>query len=393
MSTSQRPRLGPTRRAFLAAGGAAGVFLCLPRAARSAPSAKVTEIRTISLDNENYHGWPTLAKRANDELLLVFSGGREEHVCPFGRVELMRSHDKGETWTWPQVLLDSPIDDRDAGLCVTPQGTILVSTFTSLAYADILRRPATAEWPEEKLHRWQAAHHRVDEDARKQELSVWMIRSTDGGLTWSARFDPLVDSPHGPVALADGRLLYAGKDLWREPNRVGVCQSLDDGQSWEWLADLPVREGDRHQDYHELHAVEAASGKLILQIRNHNAKNAGETLQSESSDGGQSWTTPHSIGVWGLPSHLLRLHDDRLLMTYGHRRAPLGNQARLSSDEGETWSEPIMISTDGTSGDLGYPSTVQFGDGSLLTVWYERLASSPRAVLRQARWTLADAAG
>jgi hypothetical protein len=43
---------------------------------------------------------------------------------------------------------------------------------------------------------------------------------------------------------------------------------------------------------------------------------------------------------------------------------------------------------DGASGDLGYPSTVELGDGSLLTVWYEALRGSPHAVLRQARWRL-----
>jgi hypothetical protein len=97
---------------------------------------------------------------------------------------------------------------------------------------------------------------------------------------------------------------------------------------------------------------------------------------------------PHSIGVWGLPSHLLRLRDGRLLMTYGHRRPPYGNQTRISEDQGDTWSEPIIVSGDGAGGDLGYPSTVQLDDSSLVTVWYEKLASAPRSVLRQARWTL-----
>jgi hypothetical protein len=92
--------------------------------------------------------------------------------------------------------------------------------------------------------------------------------------------------------------------------------------------------------------------------------------------------------VWGLPSHLLRLRDDRLLMTYGHRRPPLGNQARVSEDHGRSWSEAILVSSDGTSGDLGYPSTVQLADGSLLTVWYEQMKATPKAVLRQAHWTL-----
>ena len=154
------------------------------------------------------------------------------------------------------------------------------------------------------------------------------------------------------------------------------------------MAEVPTREGDVHNKYHELHAVETADGRIVVQIRNDNAKNKRETLQTESSDGGKTWATPRSIGVWGLPSHLLRLKDDRLLMSYGHRRAPLGNQARVSDDHGRTWSEPIILSGDGISGDLGYPSTVQLDDGSLVSVWYERMKDSPYAQLRQARWEL-----
>ncbi len=61
---------------------------------------------------------------------------------------------------------------------------------------------------------------------------------------------------------------------------------------------------------------------------------------------------------------------------------------RLSEDHGKTWSPRIVLHGKGITGDLGYPSTVQFDDGSLLTVWYERMQGSPNAVLRQARWSL-----
>lgn len=77
-------------------------------------------------------------------------------------------------------------------------------------------------------------------------------------------------------------------------------------------------------------------------------------------------------------------------MTYGYRRKPYGNQARISSDNGQTWSEPMTISADGLGGDLGYPSTVELDDGTLLTVWYELMKGSPNAVLRQARWSISD---
>jgi hypothetical protein len=164
--------------------------------------------------------------------------------------------------------------------------------------------------------------------------------------------------------------------------------SSDDGQSWTWLSEIPTRAGDKAAEYHELHMVECKSGKLVVHIRNHNKPNDGETLQTESTDGGKTWSEPRPIGVWGLPSHLLRLADGRLLMSYGHRRAPLGNQARVSADEGATWSEPIIISGDGVTGDLGYPSTAELPDGTLLTVWYESMKEHPKAVLRQARWRL-----
>ena len=362
--------------------------LALPGLTQAEPppdAGRVSEIRTISHQPEYYHGWSTVAKRKSGELIVTWSGRREAHVCPFGTVEMMRSRDQGATWTFPRTLMDSPIDDRDSGVLETAKGTLIVTTFTSLAYDDsYLKKGKHAD-----NQRWLAAHNRLPSDeARRGELGEWAIRSEDGGVTWSARIHTIVNSPHGPIQLSDGRLLYAGKELWEPEKRIGVCESPDDGRTWRWLAEIPTRDGDQFTNYHELHAVECASGKLVAQIRNHNATNKGETLQTESSDKGKTWTIPHAIGVWGLPSHLLKLQDGRLLMSYGHRRAPYGNLARISDDEGQTWSNPITISGDGAGGDLGYPSTVQLEDGSLLTIWYEKLSESPRAVLRQALWKL-----
>jgi hypothetical protein len=371
-----------SRRQWMAAVSAAPAVLAAPPAF-AAPAAP--RIETISPQPEYYAGWPTLARRNNGDLLVAWSGGRAGHVCPFGRVDLMRSHDEGRTWTWPETLMDTAIDDRDAGVLETPKGSLLVTTFTSLAYERYLDK--MSDWPPEKQQRWKAAHARVSDAERKALLGCWMLRSTDGGLTWSAPFRTPVNSPHGPIALAGGRLLYPGKQLW-EGGRNGVAESTDDGATWRWLAEIPTRKGDRFEEYHELHGVEAGGGRILVHIRNHNKPNAGETLQTESSDGGRTWTEPHPIGVWGLPSHLLRLRDGRLLMSYGYRRAPYGNQARVSKDEGRTWGEPVTISADGVRGDLGYPSTVELRNGELLTVWYEQMAASPMAVLRAARWSL-----
>lgn len=377
------------------------VLALLPIFARAeAPPAEVLETKIISPQLDLYHGWPTVVRRQNGELWLTWSGGRESHVCPFGQVCAMTSRDDGKTWTFPRVLLDSATDDRDSGVLETAKGTLLATTFTSLAYEDSFKKATMMSeqtdkgWvsktmPPERYARWKAAHERLNDEERQAELGEWVIRSTDGGKTWSPRIPTIVNSPHGPIQLKDGRMLYLGKQLWTGEKKIGAAESKDDGLTWQWLSEIPTRPGDEvPKGLHELHAVEAADGTIIAQIRNHNTANKGETLQSESKDGGKTWSLPHSIGVWGLPSHLLKLRDGRLLMTYGHRRPPFGNQARLSTDNGQTWSYEMIISGDGAGGDLGYPSTVELGDGRLLTVWYEKMKEHPHAVLRQAIWKL-----
>ncbi|MCH2127367.1 MAG: glycoside hydrolase [Pirellulaceae bacterium] len=376
------------RRSFirntLSAGLATAAFNKLKSS--ETPPLQVLDTRVISLEPHHYHGWPTMTRARSGELLLVCSGGRESHVCPFGRVELMRSHNHGMTWTLPQILLDTPIDDRDAGILETSKGTLLVTTFTSLAYEDILNQNREeSEWSLEKKNRWLAAHHRIDDTERKQTLGSWMIRSEDHGITWSSPYHCLVNSPHGPIELSDGTIFYAGKELYGQ-NRIGTAVSHDDGKTWKQRSVMKTRGGDDPEQYHELHAVEAPSGKIIAHIRNHNSAHAGETLQAESTDAGLTWSPIRSIGVWGLPSHLLRLRDGRILMSYGYRRKPYGNQVRVSEDEGVTWSSAMPLSSDGIGHDLGYPSTVQLEDGKLVTVWYERMHGASFARLRQAVW-------
>ena len=386
--------MNPTPGSFLR-----HVWPLLVASALSAQTAQVLETKTITPPEEPYAGWSTLARRADGELWVTWSGGRDGHVCPMGQVRAMTSKDDGATWTYPRVLLDSPLDDRDSGVMETAKGTLLVTTFTSLAYeADLAKSlmylpdgkgPSMRPMKPEVIARWQAAQNRLTAEQRKAELGEWVLRSTDGGLNFSARIATIVNSPHGPLQLKDGRLLYVGKQLWKPDGKIGAAESKDDGLTWTWLSEIPTRPGDDvKKGYHELFAIETDDGRIVTQIRNHNKPDAGTTLQCESSDGGRTWTVPKSIDVWGLPSQLLKLKDGRLLMTYGHRRKPFGNQARISTDHGRTWSAPMIVSGDGTTGDLGYPATVELADGTLLTVWYENMKDLGKAVLRQAKWKI-----
>lgn len=369
------------------------LILCLMAAAATAAEIQIIETKTISAQPDSYNAWPTLGMRKSGELWAVYSGGREYHMCPFGQVHATVSTDGGVNWSKPRILLDTPLDDRDAGFLETAKGTLLVTTVPSRAYESSLKsgmlhtefrdgrwtmEPISAEQRE----RWEAAFKPVKEG--KLRPGQLVIRSTDGGATWSQPIDTIVNAPHGPIQLRDGRLLYVGKQWWIPTPKMSVCESTDDGLTWKVIADVPVREKDDSISYCEPHAVETGDGSIVMQWRYYRAG----IMQSVSRDGGRTWSDPQPL-FYGFPPHLLRLKDGRLLTTYGHRRKPFGNQARLSTDNGMTWTESLIISGDEEQVDLGYSSTVELPDGAMLTTWYQWQKDTRRGAIKQARWRLA----
>jgi len=372
-----------------------------------AMKVKVLKKEIISRDN-SYHGWPTLCKRKNGQLLVVCSGGRQAHVCPYGKIYLYRSDDSGNTWDGPDVLYNSWLDDRDPGMIETNKNTLLVSWFTSLTWMNYLYRAEIGliRWlSEDTCKKWRRIRDKLIEENvdTGREMDTWMIRSEDGGKSWSERIKIPVHSPHGPVQLKDGRLLFAGRQslqaekrslygapffgIDRDNANIAVAESKDDGKNWVISGIVPVLPPVPPDNFVEPHLVETQSGTLIMHIRNQcQSVFPGEILQSESEDGGKTWSVPHPTGIKGLPAHLICLQNGHLLTTYGYRENPYGIRASISKDEGKTWSEPIVISDDGCCCDLGYPSSVQLDDGSIITVWYEVLKNHPYAVLRMAKW-------
>ena len=333
-------------------------------------------------NNPTYHGWPTVALTADGTLLAVCSGNRENHVCPYGRVFFYRSTDGGRNWTGPEFLSQGPLDDRDAGLCIAADGSILVNYFTSLC-------ALYAKWEHDPA--WDMIKRSITLDILEKEHGYWMRRSTDGGISWSEKYRTPVNNPHGPVLLKSGRLFMPGKDLdpatateARMAPGMSATVSDDNGVTWQILSTIPAPAGHDSAKCHELHATEAADGTILVQIRDQNGPSP-VTWQTESANGGLTWSEPHSI-CEGFPTHLLTLKDGRLLMTYGWRKEPFGVRAMFSADGGKTWGEEWIIHDRGLNRDLGYPSTVEMPDGTFFTLWYEN--DGTVAHLNYSNWEL-----
>ena len=343
---------------------------------------------TIALD-PTYHGWPTVVRIRGEELLAVCSGNREKHICPFGRVFLYRSSDGGKTWTGPRALSYGPLDDRDAGICVTANGWLLVNYFTSMA--------ALARTDPDAPQHWQEAARALTPEQIDAEHGIWMRRSVHGGWFWGEKYRVPVGSPHGPTLLHDGRLYFIGNPVSDSaetkrrgsPYGPGIAGAIsgDNGVTWKLVGPVRIPAGHDPAKCHEPYAIEAPDGRLIAQIRDHNNPDQIETWQTESEDVGKTWSEPHLIGD-GFPTHLLRFGGNRLLMTYGWRKKPFGIRACVSDDSARSWGEEIVISDSGLTWDIGYPSSAAMPDGSIFTLWYE--FTGKVAQLKYCRWKLED---
>jgi len=333
--------------------------------------------RVICSQPGRYIGWPTIALRSTGELLAVFSGDRDLHICPWGKTHLVRSSDEGETWSTPEVIRDSPLDDRDTGIIETKQGTLLVSWFTSVAFeknADYHQHAAT-----------------LSRETRERWLGNWVQRSEDSGQTWGEPIRVNASAPHGPIQLRDGRLLYLGVGSLDGERTIVAEESADDGRSWSVIGTASHPPATAHRGLGEPHLAEVADGKLVGLFRVGGDDMENRFLyQSESNDGGHTWTSAQVTPMLGFPPHLTLLHDGRLLVVYGRRFPPFGERACLSSDGGQTWDpETERVIQTAPNDDLGYPASVQFADGSVLTIYYQvDPAHKGQTCLMATRWRL-----
>ena len=202
-------------------------------------------------------------------------------------------------------------------------------------------------------------------------------------------------SPHGPTSLPDGGLLWVGSlfdaeisgDQEKAKNRVRAYKFDPETEEFYEIGMISFAEDDIKPC--EVHAIALDSNRIVAQIR---IEKRFCIYQSESADGGVSWSTPRAINPDhdGAPPFLFKHSSGALISLYGHRTEPCGIKVMISLDDGKSWSEGVKIYethlTGRNSTDLGYPSAIELEDGSILTVFYARTGEGDTAEILQCRW-------
>ncbi|MFP3904534.1 MAG: sialidase family protein [Armatimonadota bacterium] len=333
------------------------------------------EYGVVASRPDQMYGWPGITK-VNDEHVIVSASERKYHVDPVGREVVIHSDDGGESWHLPQVVYNSELDDRDASLLTMPDGTVVLSWFTSTTFVRTVGD--TDRIPQPWRDRWRG---RIERMGLTDEVRQgWMVRSEDGGYTWGEALKTPAGHHAGPAATADGRLVYAGT-----ANMEGVSEvfeSRNRGDSWKKIGEIqgPKPDESGQIPFNENHIVETSSNHLLVHYRMKRASDDDMYLhQATSDDGGRTWTELQKTDIWGYPAHLIQLQSGATLSCYGHRRDPYSIRAVLSYDEGETWDTDNIITLYDFDEpcDMGYPVSVELGRGEILTVFYANLKERP----------------
>ncbi|NUR48736.1 MAG: exo-alpha-sialidase [Hamadaea sp.] len=295
--------------------------------------------------------FPDLVALADGRLLCAY---REStgHVRADGRIMLVESADRGQTWSEPRAVADGPNDDRDPKLVQLRDGTVLLSYFV-------------LDW---------------HPDGKFTCLGTSVIRSEDGGRTWS---DPVVAGgddllwavSHGAAAeLPDGDLLLP---LYGVDPRQGAgldsalaVRSTDGGRTWAAETAVPLGiSADFH--FREPTLTVLPSGEVVALLRT----SVEHAYLARSTDGGHTWTPPVETDLPASSHHVLLLADGSLLVAYGDiskRFSPRRSTvARIVTDPAGEWTGPDLHLYDSGHPDQANPSSVELEPGRFLTVSFD----------------------
>ncbi len=227
---------------------------------------------------------------------------------------LYYSRNRGQDWTGPFSIPDFGYSAPAFRTDYLVGGPLSVSAWVSLGHSEERRSgdKLLPHWREE----------------------VYRIRTRDGGLNWSLEgrvgrsvggFESglRIDSAIMPstVKTDEGDWVTCIRNLEAYPKKgwIECWGSRDEGRSWKLLS-IPVDE--------------------------------------------EAGTTPPSLS---------KLEGGRLVLTYGYRkplRGPTSIRARISLDNGNSWSDEIVLRTNGGDEDIGYTRDAIRPDGKVVTIYY-----------------------
>jgi sialidase-1 len=390
VTVSRRTAVASLAAAFATIPSLAAAWTRAKSASHSGQTGEPVETDVFVGGQEGYHTFriPSVILTAKGTLL-AFAEGRRAGRGDAGDIDLVvkRSTDAAATWSALKVIGDNgsgtfgnpcPVIDRDSG-------TIWLLT--------------TQNHGEDK-------ESQILDGTSKGGRTVWVMHSTDDGVTWSeprdisasvkkADWTWYATGPGIGIQTRSGRLVIPANHALAgsKVHQSHVFYSDDHGKTW-------TLGGIAADHTNESQVVELADGRLMLNMRNHPPKQPDNMRQvAFSTDGGRT------LGETTVDRALIEPPAQASLVRYSLASGGAGNgnggrrnrllfanpaaakrermTVRLSYDEGATWPVSRVIH----EGPSAYSCLVVMRDRTI-GLLYERGAQMPYDRVTFTRFTL-----
>lgn len=369
------------------------VLLVAGAAGAATPALRKIEDVTIYRDARFYSAFPSIVRRPDGELVVVFRRAPDRrrlgeahysHCDPNSYLVLTRSPDAGKTWTAPTIFHAHPFGgSQDPCLLQAGDGSLLCASY---GWAAVSAEAIAKLKPPLLVNSGKFAF-----------LGGFLVRSRDGGITWGPTILPphvppehFVDPLGEPIRAYNRGAMTEGRDgrlYWvvavnpaGPPRRTEthLLISADKGETWSYAC--PVAQ-DARVTFNEASIHETPRGDLVAFMRTTHFDD--HLCFARSTDRGKTFQPWQDAGWRGHPAHALRLPDDRVLLVYGYRHKPYGIRARVLDPEctNVATAPEIVLRDDGGATDLGYPwSAMIAGKRALVVYYFNRESAGTRTI-------------
>jgi len=270
----------------------------------------------------NQTNFPSVIKLQNGTFIMAFYNATA-HTSVVGRILVTSSAD-GATWTAPQVLLDTDLDDREVNLIQAANGTVfgVIRSYNATTGVNI---------------------------------KVYVVTLQVDGSTWISTeiTDLNGNAPTSLIQLDDTRFMMG----YYTATEAKVCFSTD-GISWVNTTTIPI---NGYGTNNEPYLADLGSGEILVVLRSDYYGN--KMFTSKSLDYGVTWSTPKLMPLVtaGAAPRITLLDDGQTLLLMASKIGV------FSYDDGETWDyeHAFVINTLC----YGYSNLLSMGGGSYRIVF------------------------